>query len=128
MEYALRARMLKEFDRAATNEAGDRIEFLHRLVESWQDGRLKLFILQAALRHRRAYPDLYLHGDYVPLDCEGPHKFHLCAFARLHQDQTVVAVAPRLMAGLAATRGEGCLLYTSPSPRDRTRSRMPSSA
>ena len=25
-------------------------------------------------------------------------------------------------------RSEGCLLYTSPSPRDRTRSRMPSSA
>ena len=25
-------------------------------------------------------------------------------------------------------RLEGCLLYTSPSPRDRTRSRMPSSA
>ena len=25
-------------------------------------------------------------------------------------------------------RAEGCLLYTSPSPRDRTRSRMPSSA
>ena len=25
-------------------------------------------------------------------------------------------------------RGYGCLLYTSPSPRDRTRSRMPSSA
>ena len=26
------------------------------------------------------------------------------------------------------TRGQVCLLYTSPSPRDRTRSRMPSSA
>ena len=26
------------------------------------------------------------------------------------------------------TGGSGCLLYTSPSPRDRTRSRMPSSA
>ena len=25
-------------------------------------------------------------------------------------------------------QGHGCLLYTSPSPRDRTRSRMPSSA
>ena len=25
-------------------------------------------------------------------------------------------------------RGSNCLLYTSPSPRDRTRSRMPSSA
>ena len=27
-----------------------------------------------------------------------------------------------------AARAERCLLYTSPSPRDRTRSRMPSSA
>ena len=27
-----------------------------------------------------------------------------------------------------AGRLKGCLLYTSPSPRDRTRSRMPSSA
>ena len=26
------------------------------------------------------------------------------------------------------TEGQRCLLYTSPSPRDRTRSRMPSSA
>ena len=26
------------------------------------------------------------------------------------------------------TENEDCLLYTSPSPRDRTRSRMPSSA
>ena len=35
------------------------------------------------------------------------------------------------MAGGALARGAGaigCLLYTSPSPRDRTRSRMPSSA
>ena len=31
---------------------------------------------------------------------------------------------------VAGTNGKGstCLLYTSPSPRDRTRSRMPSSA
>ena len=28
----------------------------------------------------------------------------------------------------ARQRGKPCLLYTSPSPRDRTRSRMPSSA
>ena len=29
---------------------------------------------------------------------------------------------------VAGGGGGGCLLYTSPSPRDRTRSRMPSSA
>ena len=34
---------------------------------------------------------------------------------------------PALPFGLLRVAG-GCLLYTSPSPRDRTRSRMPSSA
>src|SRR5665811_1386655 len=33
-----------------------------------------------------------------------------------------------LVAGIAFFTVSGCLLYTSPSPRDRTRSRMPSSA
>ena len=33
-----------------------------------------------------------------------------------------------LLAGRETVYRNGCLLYTSPSPRDRTRSRMPSSA
>jgi Cd2+/Zn2+-exporting ATPase len=38
-------------------------------------------------------------------------------------------IMPREVADFAALAGRGvCLLYTSPSPRDRTRSRMPSSA
>ena len=36
--------------------------------------------------------------------------------------------APASSAGGGNIAGIGCLLYTSPSPRDRTRSRMPSSA
>ena len=32
------------------------------------------------------------------------------------------------VAGLDPLQQQACLLYTSPSPRDRTRSRMPSSA
>ena len=39
-------------------------------------------------------------------------------------DDTAAAAAPTT----AAAASEPCLLYTSPSPRDRTRSRMPSSA
>ena len=43
---------------------------------------------------------------------------------------TVYAINPRRrnVLGIKAYRNIGCLLYTSPSPRDRTRSRMPSSA
>ena len=32
------------------------------------------------------------------------------------------------IAAAHSSEGDYCLLYTSPSPRDRTRSRMPSSA
>ena len=53
----------------------------------------------------------------------------LSACVRLHQLREVhhnlpQAVNPRPLTGAERT----CLLYTSPSPRDRTRSRMPSSA
>ena len=40
-----------------------------------------------------------------------------------HQDTLWVAVKCN-----AVKPGKGCLLYTSPSPRDRQKSRMPSSA
>ena len=35
---------------------------------------------------------------------------------------------PGVLLEIASALSAGCLLYTSPSPRDRTRSRMPSSA
>ena len=38
------------------------------------------------------------------------------------------AEAEQLFVDLGHTLQDICLLYTSPSPRDRTRSRMPSSA
>ena len=37
-------------------------------------------------------------------------------------------IEPRVAMLSFSTHGSACLLYTSPSPRDRTRSRMPSSA
>ena len=44
------------------------------------------------------------------------------------QGNYVQSVSPSAMAATGMTRPLSCLLYTSPSPRDRTRSRMPSSA
>ena len=41
-------------------------------------------------------------------------------------DGKIIMLEPRRLAARATA--ERCLLYTSPSPRDRTRSRMPSSA
>jgi hypothetical protein len=43
-------------------------------------------------------------------------------------NQVVGLMSASLLVGAAANLVYVCLLYTSPSPRDRTRSRMPSSA
>ena len=48
--------------------------------------------------------------------------------SRVEQLVVGVVVAQNLAVRRADDHGGVCLLYTSPSPRDRTRSRMPSSA
>ena len=54
------------------------------------------------------------------------------ALARAMSNAKQVKAVTPLIQGLPSTdnfdSGDACLLYTSPSPRDRTRSRMPSSA
>ena len=49
-----------------------------------------------------------------------------------YKEDKVYSVLPNDSTGdfifARASKGTSCLLYTSPSPRDRTRSRMPSSA
>ena len=49
----------------------------------------------------------------------------LQAFDTAHPE---VKVALEAKAKAAKDQGKGCLLYTSPSPRDKRQSRMPSSA
>ena len=49
------------------------------------------------------------------------------ALCRIGKNATCVIREPS-MGPVFGIKGGACLLYTSPSPRDRTRSRMPSSA
>ena len=63
-------------------------------------------------------------GPYRVLDlAEG--GFNWCGKALGDMGADVIKIEPP---DGSPTRDRGCLLYTSPSPRDRTRSRMPSSA
>lgn len=82
------------------------------LLAHWTDGRIKLWVTHAALTFRRANPDLFLDGEYVPLEARGPLADHLVAFARRREDAWAVVVAPRLYARLAER--EGLPLGTAP--------------
>ena len=67
-------------------------------------------------------------SQYLPLSGWGPVMLsaHPRAYANPGDDQ--MGDIPASVPVTRAFALDTCLLYTSPSPRDRTRSRMPSSA
>ncbi len=103
VDFDLRARMLADLRRPGDCHGVDRMALVRQLMESWEDGRIKLYLLQQGLRHRREHPGLYLDGDYVPLECDGLHRSKICAFARLHQEEAVVTIVPLLIADMRET-------------------------
>jgi len=62
------------------------------LRERWSDGDLKLLVLTRALEARRAEPELFVGGDYIPLR-SADERF--VAFARRHDGRWVLALASR---------------------------------
>ncbi len=90
VNFHKRGVMLDELRR---KEAFDTELLVKGIVESWQDGRVKLYTTYKALNFRRAHPDLFQSGEYIPLT--GSDR--ACAFARCRGDEWAIAIAPRLV-------------------------------
>jgi (1->4)-alpha-D-glucan 1-alpha-D-glucosylmutase len=104
VDYERRRALLAEIrERAGCAECGPPA-FTRELLETYPDGRVKLFITQRALACRRDHEALFTNGDYAPLIALGEKADHVVAFARTLGAERLIAVAPRLMAGL--TEGE----------------------
>jgi (1->4)-alpha-D-glucan 1-alpha-D-glucosylmutase len=82
----------------STAELGRRVG---DLLARWTDGRIKIYLTAAGLRLRRAFPDLFLQGEYLSIEASGPQQNHVVAFARRRGDRAVIAVVPRLMGAFA---------------------------
>jgi len=86
-------------------------EMLAEMLTNWQDGRIKLYLTAAGLRLRRKLASVFLDGEYVPVEAEGDRKDQVVAFARTLGSQSVIAIAPRLIARLAGSKNRlptGC--------------------
>ena len=94
---------LHERLRALVAARVDGLAITRELLGRYEDGDLKLFVTHVALAMRRAKPDLFLRGSYVPLDVDDGE--HLVAFAREHEGDTLVCVVPRLSLGPCTQRG-----------------------
>jgi (1->4)-alpha-D-glucan 1-alpha-D-glucosylmutase len=109
VDFALRQRLLDSL--TAELEESERRVVARALVDGWEDGRIKLYLTQATLRVRQAYPDLFASGEYLPLTAEGERADHAVAFARRAEDAAVITVVPRLVATL--TRDQDFALPTA---------------
>jgi (1->4)-alpha-D-glucan 1-alpha-D-glucosylmutase len=73
---------------------------LLEMLNHWENGHIKMFVTACSLRFRRSQPDLFLDGDYLPLQVEGERADHVVAFARQSGGQVAITVAPRRVASL----------------------------
>lgn len=58
---------------------------------------LKRRIIRSVLRHRNERPQLFLKGDYLPLEITGRRRNNLVAFARVRRKEIAVTIVPRLV-------------------------------
>jgi (1->4)-alpha-D-glucan 1-alpha-D-glucosylmutase len=98
VDFALRERLLGDAERVLALACDARANAVSNLVADWRSGAIKMLLTTAGLRLRRARPDLFLDGSYVPLETEITVNADALAFARTHGDDAVLAVAPRLCA------------------------------
>jgi (1->4)-alpha-D-glucan 1-alpha-D-glucosylmutase len=98
VDYALRQQYLAELQQRS--QASGQLELGRELLRARHDGRIKLYVIWQGLTYRRAQPQVFLEGAYVPLAACGSKREHVCAFARVHSTAAVLVLVPRLIVGL----------------------------
>ncbi|MGE5173291.1 MAG: malto-oligosyltrehalose synthase [Betaproteobacteria bacterium] len=104
VDYERRISILAELKRKEKDMTGAALAW--ELTQSAVDGRIKLYVTQKALAHRRANHELYGQGDYLPLAVRGPKAAHACAFARRKNGLLAITAVPRFLTGLISGAGE----------------------
>ena len=65
------------------------------LVQNWQDGRIKMWVIERVLQHRARRQMTYRAGGYVPVQASGAKDRHVLAFARAYGSEMCVTAVPR---------------------------------
>ena len=88
VDYQLRRKMLKSLSNATPTE----------LMQTWPDGRIKMFLIKHLLQLRRAHADLFERGEYLPLHTSGTFADCCVSFVRRLDDNWIAVIASRLSA------------------------------
>ena len=94
VDYQLRRNLLAELN------AADGAELAEELLRNPEDGRIKLYLTNRALRFRRERREVFLNGAYEPLRVDGELKDQVIAFARALETRKVLVVTGRFFTRL----------------------------
>jgi (1->4)-alpha-D-glucan 1-alpha-D-glucosylmutase len=100
VDFAVRQALLADVEGILALPHAARAATLSDLSHNWRDGRIKLLTTIAGLRMRQADQELFLSGDYLPLQTEVTVPADAIAFARVHDSSAAIFVGPRLTASL----------------------------
>ena len=117
-----------------TNNLGANVSYAYRIPVGSNGAKLSIGLQAGIENYRGDFNELNLEqqqgadpaflenpNEYLPNFGAGVYYYSKSFYAGFSSPQIVEY-------DLRQSQPSGCLLYTSPSPRDRTRSRMPSSA
>jgi (1->4)-alpha-D-glucan 1-alpha-D-glucosylmutase len=97
VDYEERISFLQEIQRRCQTDINS---LLSDLQATWQDGRMKLFLIYRALTTRKQVREIFEKGNYSPIKVEGQYADHVLAFARTYQKRTAIVVVPRFLTGV----------------------------
>ncbi len=63
----------------------------------WQErhnGKIKLWLTQILLSYRKTKQDMFLYGDYIPMETAGTYKNNVLAYARKYKNSWLIVVVP----------------------------------
>jgi (1->4)-alpha-D-glucan 1-alpha-D-glucosylmutase len=98
VDYSTRRRYLADI----RSKLNDRRALLGELLDTYADGRIKMYVLHVALSLRREKPELFSRGDYRALSGDE----HAVAFTRAFEGERVICCVPRLSHRLNGERAQ----------------------
>jgi (1->4)-alpha-D-glucan 1-alpha-D-glucosylmutase len=100
IDFGRRREILAQLQERITPESDDLVRLAEELVDNIEDGRIKVYLIYQTLNLRRAIPDVFANGSYLPLEATGASRDHVCAFARTAGDESILVIVPRLVVRL----------------------------
>ncbi len=109
VDYSVRKRHLADLQRKFPEETTGASSLIRNLLQTYQSGQIKQFVIWKLLEFRRRHRTLFEVGRYIPFEAIGAKRDHVCAFGRTHGTESIIVVAARLVLGLTRGAQRGAL-------------------